>query len=108
MEGLSIKSRNAGADTRFYLDDQNLHEEGTFDCRIEFHKEELSSLMMIPDKPGKALQMSVYLTEEIRLHQKQWRQWIPSRNQPEQIWVQDGNLNRGQLGQSGIERSRSP
>ena len=61
-KGLSIRSRNAGADTRFYLDDQKLHEEGTFDCRIEFHKEELSSLMMIPDKPGKALQMSVYLT----------------------------------------------
>ena len=84
--GLSIRSRNAGADTRFYLDDQNLHEEGTFDCRIEFHKEELSSLMMIPDKPGKALQMSVYLTRKNQASSKSSvRHWIPSRYQPEQI-----------------------
>jgi hypothetical protein len=42
--------------------------------------------MMIPDKPGKALQMSVYLTRRNQASSKSSvRHWIPSRYQPEQI-----------------------
>lgn len=82
--GLKIKSRNTEADTHFYLDELDLQEGGGFDCRIAFQEDELSSLMMIPDKPGKALQMRVYFTPRKQGPSASTeRQWFPLRNQAE-------------------------
>ena len=81
---MKIKSRNTEADTHFYLDELDLQEGGGFDCRIAFQDDELSSLMMIPDKPGKALQMRVYFSPRKQgTSTSTERQWFPLRNQAE-------------------------